>query len=156
MLNWLFGGPLEVGSVAPAFTATDENERVVSLAALKGRPVVLVFYPGDDTTICTQQLCEIRDDWAAFKGRNVAVYGVNGQGAGAHGKFSAKYKFPFPLIVDQGWEMSRAYRAGWGLVRRTVYVIGPDGRIAYAQRGKPSTAEILAAIEGLAYKKATS
>jgi peroxiredoxin Q/BCP len=148
MLDWLFGGPLKVGDQAPPFALTDENERVVTLKALKGKPVVLVFYPGDDTTICTQQLCEIRDDWAAFKRLGAAVYGVNGQGAEAHGKFAAKYKFPFPLLVDHGWEMSKAYHAGWGFVRRTVYVIGPDGRILYAKRGKPSTAEILSAIEG--------
>lgn len=154
MLESLFGAPLPVGSLAPPFALTDENERVVSLKALKGKPVVLVFYPGDDTAICTRQLCEIRDDWAAFKRLGAAVYGVNGQGANAHGKFAAKYKFPFPLLVDRGWLMSKQYRAGWGFIRRTVYVIGPDGRIRYAQRGKPSTAEILAAIEG--HKATTS
>jgi peroxiredoxin Q/BCP len=148
MLDWLLGGPLKVGSQAPPFALTDEQERVVTLEALKGKPAVLVFYPGDDTTICTKQLCEIRDDWDAFKRLGAAVYGVNGQSATAHGKFAAKYKFPFPLLVDKGWEMSKAYHAGWGFVRRTVYVIGPDGRIFYAQRGKPSTADILSAIEG--------
>ena len=148
MFDWLFGAPLPVGSIAPAFALTDENERSVSLQSLKGKPVVLIFYPGDDTAICTKQLCEIRDDWAAFKRLGAAVYGVNGQSANAHGKFAAKYKFPFPLLVDKGWEMSKEYRVGWGVIRRTVYVIGPDGRILYAQRGKPSTAEILSAIEG--------
>lgn len=156
MLAWLFSGPLEVGALAPEFSLPDESGRTISLAGLKGKPVVLVFYPGDDTSICTQQLCEIRDDWAAFKRLGAAVYGVNGQSANAHGKFSAKYRFPFPLLVDSGWEMSRAYNVGWGIVRRTVYVIGPDGRIAYAQRGKPSTAEILSAIEGILKQKSTS
>jgi peroxiredoxin Q/BCP len=156
MLEWLFGDPLPVGSVAPSFALTDENERIVSLKSLKGKPVVLVFYPGDDTAICTKQLCEIRDDWAAFKRFGAAVYGVNGQGVNAHGKFAAKYKFPFPLLVDQGWLMCKQYRAGWVLVRRTVYVIGPDGRIRYAQRGKPSTADILSAIEGIPKTQATS
>ena len=148
MFDWLFGALLKVGDPAPPFSLTDENDRPVSLQSLKGKPVVLVFYPGDDTAICTKQLCEIRDDWAAFKRLGAAVYGVNGQGASAHGKFAAKYKFPFPLLVDKGWEMSKQYRAGWGVIRRTVYVIGPDRRIVYAQRGKPSTAEILSAIEG--------
>ena len=154
MLAWLFGPPLPVGSVAPPFSLTDENDRPVSLKSLKGKPVVLVFYPGDDTAICTKQLCEIRDDWAAFKRLGAAVYGVNGQGANSHGKFAAKYKFPFPLLVDKGWVVSKQYRAGWGFIRRTVYVIGPDGRILYAQRGKPSTTEILSAIEGS--RKSTS
>ena len=154
MLDWLFGGPLAVGEPAPDFALPDENERTVTLAQLHGKPVVLVFYPGDDTPVCTKQLCEIRDDWPAFRKLGAAVYGVNGQGTNSHGKFVAKYKFPFPLLVDGGWEMCRAYKCGWGVVRRTVYVIGPDGRIAYAKRGKPSTAEIRAAIEGL--RKATS
>lgn len=142
--------------MAPAFVAYDENERPVTLAGNRGKFVVLVFYPGDDTPICTQQLCEIRDDWEKFRRLGTIVYGVNGQGTASHGKFAAKHKFPFPLLVDKGWETSRAYHAGWGVVRRTVYVIGPDGRIVYAKRGKPSTAELLAAIEGSRSGKATS
>lgn len=149
MFDWLLGGPLAPGTPAPAFSVTDGTGRRVSLDGLRGKPAVLIFYPGDDTTICTKQLCEIRDDWAAFKKLGAAVFGVNGQGSESHGKFSARYKFPFPLLVDTGWQMSRAYRAGWGIVRRTVYVIGPDGRIVYARRGKPSTTEILAAVEGV-------
>lgn len=58
MLAWLFGDPLPVGSLAPPFALTDENQRAVSLKSLKGRPVVLVFYPGDDTAIRTEQLCQ--------------------------------------------------------------------------------------------------
>lgn len=146
MLEWLFGPPLPPGEPAPDFTLCDESGRSVRLSALRGRPVVLVFYPGDDTTICTRQLCEIRDEWAAFQSAGAAVYGINGQGADAHKKFIGKYNFPFPLLIDSGWKVCREYRAGWGIVRRTVYVIGRDGRIAYAQRGKPSTADIRAAI----------
>jgi thioredoxin-dependent peroxiredoxin len=156
MMNWLFGPPLAVGTEAPAYRLADQSGGVVDLAELRGRPVVLVFYPGDDTAICTKQLCEIRDDWGQLSRLGAAVYGVNGQGPGAHAKFAAKYQFPFPLLVDSGWEMCRAYQCGWGLVRRTVYVIGPDGRIAYAKRGKPSTAEILAAVKGSLEAAATS
>ncbi len=156
MMNWLFGPPLAVGTPAPAFRLADQTGATVELAALRGRPVVLVFYPGDDTTICTKQLCEIRDDWGQFERLGTVVFGVNGQGPGAHAKFLAKYRFPFPLLVDSGWEVCRAYQCGWGLVRRTVYVIGPDGRIAYAQRGKPSTAEIVTAVEGSLRAKTTS
>jgi peroxiredoxin Q/BCP len=156
MLDWLFGRPLELGKPAPAFSLPDEQGRTVTLAALRGKPVVLVFYPGDDTPVCTKQLCEIRDDWAAFERHGAAVYGINGQGAGAHGKFVAKHKFPFPLLIDSGWKTCRAYNAGAVVVSRTVYVIGRDGRIAYAQRGKPSTADILSAIEGLKKESVTS
>ncbi|MBI2684814.1 MAG: peroxiredoxin [Acidobacteria bacterium] len=149
MLDWLFGGPLEPGAAAPQFELSGETGQTVSLLNLRNKPVVLVFYPGDDTTICTRQLCEIRDGWAAFRNRNAAVFGINGQGADAHIHFKTKYQFPFPLLIDKGWKVSRQYRAGWGIVRRTVYVIGPDGRIVYAQRGKPPIADILSAIEGI-------
>ncbi|MBM3786180.1 MAG: peroxiredoxin [Acidobacteria bacterium] len=144
----MFGELLEVGTVAPDFAAGDENGTVVTLASLKGSPVVLVFYPGDDTRICTAQLCEIRDEWSAFQTLNARVFGVNGQGANSHRRFSQKFGFPFPLLADKGWRMCRAYGCGMLLVKRTVYVIGPDGRIRFAERGKPSTAAIQAAVEG--------
>jgi len=156
MLDSLFRGPLSVGSQAPPFALQDENDRTISLDSLHGKPAVLVFYPGDDTAICTKQLCAIRDDWAAFKRLGAAVFGINGQGADSHGKFAAKFKLPFPLLVDHGWRMCRDYNAGWGLILRTVYVLSPDGRIVYAKRGRPSTAEILAAIEGQRKHAATS
>lgn len=156
MLDWLSGSPLEPGAVAPPFSLPDENGRTITLAGLRGKHVVLVFYPGDDTPTCTKQLCEIRDDWAEFRRLGAAVYGVNGFGANSHGKFVAKFQFPFPLLVDRGWSMARAYHAGWGVVRRTVYVIGPDGRIVYGKRGKPPVAEILAAIEGSRSEAVTS
>ena len=65
MLGWLFSDPLPVGALAPDFSIPDQDGKSVSLAALYGRNVVLVFYPGDDTTVCRQQLCEFRDRWAA-------------------------------------------------------------------------------------------
>lgn len=148
MLDWLLADPLPPGAPAPDFALTDENDRTVSLSQLRGKIFVLVFYPGDDTPVCTTQLCEIRDDWSHFQKLGVRVFGVNGSGADSHGKFVAKHRLPFPLLVDKGWSMCRAYRCGWGIIRRTVYVIGPDGRIVYAKRGKPPAAEILAAVEG--------
>jgi peroxiredoxin Q/BCP len=126
------------------------------LESLRGRFAVLVFYPGDDTPVCTKQLCAIRDDWAAFKRLGAAVFGINGQGPDSHGQFAAKFKLPFPLLVDRGWRTCRAYRAGWGIVFRTVYVVNPAGRIVFAKRGRPSTAEIRAAIEGLPTQTATA
>jgi peroxiredoxin Q/BCP len=156
MLNALFLGPLPIGTPAPPFALQDENDRTVSLESLRGKPAVLVFYPGDDTAICTKQLCAIRDDWSAFKRLGAAVFGINGQGADSHGRFAAKFKLPFPLLVDHHWRMCRAYRAGWGIVIRTVYVLGPTGLVIYAKRGRPSTAEILAAIEGPKKNAATS
>jgi peroxiredoxin Q/BCP len=145
MLDWLFSDPLPVGSEAPDFTADDENGSKVTLGDLRGRNVVLIFYPGDDTTICTQQLCEFRDRWTDAQNRNTLVFGVNPAGAQSHGKFRSKYKLPFPILVDRGRVIAKLYRAGGLIIRRTVYLVGPDGSIRYSMRGKPHVEEVLKA-----------
>src|SRR5207247_584196 len=86
MLSWLWSDPLPVGSKAPAFTLQDESGNAVSLAGLHGKNVVLVFYPGDDTSVCTKQLCEFRDRWEQAKAKNTVVYGVNPWSAASHMK----------------------------------------------------------------------
>ena len=145
--DWVTGPLLPIGTEAPGFTLTDYTGQPVRLHDLSGRAVVLIFYPGNDTTICTRQLCAVRDNWSAFERCGAAVFGVNGAGAPSHRAFAGKYAFPFRLLADRGWQVSRLYHAGWGVIRRTVYVVGPAGRIVYAKRGNPSTAEILAAVE---------
>jgi thioredoxin-dependent peroxiredoxin len=147
MLASLFSSPLAIGSTAPDFTLPDQLGHAVHLADLLGQNVVLVFYPGDDTTVCRRQLCEFRDSWNAARAHNTLVFGVNPQNAGSHQKFQARYDFPFPLLVDQGKRVASLYHAGGLIVRRTVYLIGPDGVIRYARRGKPSVSEVLAAAE---------
>jgi thioredoxin-dependent peroxiredoxin len=141
-----FGGPLSVGFPAPDFEAADQSGKTVRLSALRGRPVVLVFYPGDDTPGCTRQLCEFRDRWSAYQAAGVAVFGVNPQGAASHTKFAAKFRFPFPILVDRGGRIASEYHAGGRLVRRTVYAIGADGRVAFAQRGMPAPELVLSAL----------
>jgi len=140
---------LAVGTQAPDFTVKDDQGNPVSLAELKDEEnVVLVFYPGDDTPGCTKQLCTIRDDWSAFADKNVAVYGVNPAGAESHQKFIQKYNFPFPLLVDSDKEVAHAYGCeGDSYVQRTVYGIDKNGSIVFAQRGMPSTDEILSAFQ---------
>jgi thioredoxin-dependent peroxiredoxin len=145
MFSWLFSDPLPVGTKAPDFTASDDQGHVVKLAALKGKNVVLVFYPGDDTSVCTAQLCEFRDNWQRAGSHNTVVYGINPSGSKSHEKFREKYQLPFPLIVDQGQILAELYHANGLIVKRTVYVIGPDGVIRYGKRGKPSVGEVLAA-----------
>jgi peroxiredoxin Q/BCP len=146
MLDWLFSKPLEVGSAAPEFSLADQDGRTVTLSALRGRNVILVFYPADDTSVCTKQLCEFRDAWAGVEAKNVVVFGVNPAKSARHVKFRNKYRLPFPLLVDEGQKTGKAYHAAGGLVpKRTVYLIGPDGTIRYARRGKPEPAEVLAA-----------
>src|SRR5579883_2547120 len=144
MLSWLFSSPLPVGTPAPDFSLPDESGRVVKLSELRGREVVLVFYPGDDTPGCTSQLCGFRDSWSAARARGVEVYGVNPQSAAKHKKFRDKFSFPFPLLVDRGQKVGELYRTRGLLVKRTVYRIGPDGVIRFARRGYPAPAEVLA------------
>ncbi len=145
MFAWLFSDPLPAGSKAPDFSLPDENGATVTLASLRGKNVVLVFYPGDDTPTCRKQLCEFRDRWDQAKMRNVVVYGVNPQSAGSHKGFRDKYKFPFPLLVDKGQQAGALFHTNGLIVKRTVYLIGPDGTILYAKRGKPAPEEVLAA-----------
>ena len=145
MFSWLFPAPLATGTTAPDFTLPDQLGQPVHLADLRGHNVVLVFYPGDDTTVCRRQLCEFRDSWGPAQERNTLVFGVNPQSAASHQRFLSRYTFPFPLLVDQGQRVASLYKAGGLIVRRTVYLIGPDGVIRYARRGKPAVSEVLAA-----------
>jgi thioredoxin-dependent peroxiredoxin len=143
MFEWLFSSPLPPGTPAPDFTLPDQDGTQVSLASLRGKNVVLVFYPGDDTPGCTKQLCEFRDHWGSAKNKNTLVFGVNPQGAKSHTKFIGKYKLPFPLLVDQGQTMGEAYQTKGLIVKRTVYLIGPDGVIRFSKRGMPNPDEVL-------------
>jgi peroxiredoxin Q/BCP len=145
MFDWLFSDPLPTGTKAPDFTLPQQDGKSVSLSKLRGKNVVLVFYPGDDTPVCRAQLCEFRDHWGQARKRNALVFGVNPAGAGSHSKFQEKYHLPFPLLVDAGQKVAALYRANGLFVKRTVYLVGPDGAIRYAKRGKPDPAEVLAA-----------
>lgn len=148
MISWLFSDPLPVGSPAPPFELPDDQGNVVSLPAQPGRFVVLVWYPGDDTMVCRKQLCEFRDHWTTLKEAGITVYGINPQAASSHARFRSKFSFPFPLLVDAGQKVGERYHTKGLVAKRTVYVIGPDGRIRYARRGKPEVTEVLAAAAG--------
>ena len=143
MFSWLWSDPLPAGAAAPDFSLPDETGRVVRLADLRGRNVVLVFYPGDNTTVCTRQLCQFRDEWGEARARGVEIFGVNPQSARAHHKFRRKYGFPFPLLVDRGQKVGALYRTNGLIVKRTVYLIGPDGVIRFSRRGVPAPRDVL-------------
>lgn len=144
MLSWLFSDPLPAGTPAPDFSLQDDSGHTVKLSRLRGKSVVLVFYPADDTPGCTKQLCQLRDDWSEASKRGIKVFGVNPGSAQSHGKFRKKFNFPFPLLVDAGQKVAGLYHANGIFVKRTVYRIGPDGVIQFAQRGMPSPQEVLA------------
>ncbi len=143
MFSWLWSDPLPPGTPAPDFSLPDESGRVIHLAELRGRNVVLVFYPGDDTSLCTKQLCQFRDDWNEAQARETEVFGVNPQNARKHDNFRHKYSFPFPLLVDTGQKVGALYHTNGLIVKRTVYLIGRDGVIRFARRGVPAPADVL-------------
>ena len=141
-----FQDPLPVGAVAPPFILPDENGDVFVLNQNRARNLVLVFYPGDDTAICTAQLCDLRDNWERVTASGATVVGINPGDAASHRGFKKKHGYPFPLLVDSGKRVAKSYQAGGLITRRTVYVVGKDGKIIFSRRGKPSVDEILAAI----------
>lgn len=148
----LQSNPISVGQPAREFTCKDSDGSTFSLSELRGRErVVLVFYPGDNTPVCTAQLCAFRDDWSRFQAQNTRVYGVNPANQGKHAGFVQKHQFPFPLLVDAGGQIAAAYdcRLLFGLIRRTVVLIDRQGKIAYAQRGNPAPQELLRIIAAL-------
>jgi thioredoxin-dependent peroxiredoxin len=146
VLGWLFSDPLPVGSAAPDFSLPDEAGQNVSLASLRGKNVLLVFYPGDNTPGWTNQLSQLRDSWDRLRSNNVLVFGVNPQSASSHAAFRRKNRLPFPLLVDRRQKVASLYHAGGLFVKRTVYLIGVDGTIRFSRRGTPPPAEILATI----------
>ena len=142
MLSWLFSGPLAIGSAAPDFTLPDQDGTPVTLSRLRGKNVVLVFYPADETRVCRQQLCEFRDMDQLASDRGVLVYGINPGSAQSHSSFRNKQKLPFPLLVDADKRVASLYHANGPIVKRTVYLIGRNGIIRFAKRGKPVPEEV--------------
>lgn len=103
----------EAGEKAPAFKAKDQNGNTVSLAGLKGKKVVLYFYPEDDTPTCTQEACNLRDNYGLLKKKGFEILGVSPDGVASHKKFETKYQLPFPLLSDPDKKIISAYGA-WG------------------------------------------
>jgi peroxiredoxin Q/BCP len=139
---------LEKGRMAPDFSLVSSDGDTVRLSDFKGKNyVVLVFYPGDETPGCTKQLCAVRDDYAGFKTKNARVFGVNPGNLESHKKFIKRYSFQFPLLIDTDRKVAKEYGCnGAMMVKRTVFVIDPEGKVAYAKRGMPTDKEILDAI----------
>ena len=146
MLSLFTTKPLPAGSTAPLFTCLDEQGKEFVLEEQRGQSVVLVFYPMDNTPVCTSQLCALRDNYQEIRERSALVYGINPAGEARHAGFRARHSFPFPLLVDTGKRVARMYRCAGILVKRTVYVIDEKGVIQYARRGNAPVEEILAAL----------
>jgi thioredoxin-dependent peroxiredoxin len=129
------------GDVAPDFTLTSDAGEPVSLADFRGKPVVLYFYPKDDTPGCTTQACGIRDAYGEFERAGAVVLGVSPDSVDRHLRFREKYSLPFTLLADPEHEVAERYGV-WGEKRfagrkymgvsRSTFVIAPDGTVAKA------------------------
>jgi peroxiredoxin Q/BCP len=146
------------GELAPDFTLTSDAGESVSLSGLKGKPVVLYFYPKDDTPGCTTQACGIRDAWGEFERAGAVVLGVSPDSEQSHVKFKDKFDLPFMLLADTDHAVAEAYGV-WGPkkymgreymgVDRSTFVIGPDGVVTKVfEKVKPATHadDVLAAL----------
>lgn len=147
MLSWLHSEPLATGTAAPDFTLMDQDGKSITLSLLRGKNVVLIFYPRDGTPTCRAQLCEFRDRSELRASTDTLVFGINPQDASSHTNFLTRQRLDFPLLVDKGASVCKAYNTKGLYTKRTVYLIGRDGTIRYAQRGKPSPGDVLAAAD---------
>jgi peroxiredoxin Q/BCP len=146
-----------IGDPAPAFSLPSTGGRTISLADYRGRPVVLVFYPGDDTPVCTKQLNSYNTDLAEFEALDAQVLGISAQSVESHEKFAGKQGYKFPLLADTDKAVAGLYGTlgPLGFPRRSVFIVDGDGVIRYAHRAiagltyRP-VAELVAALKTLA------
>ena len=151
---------IEEGKPAPDFELQSDSGATVRLSDLRGRPVVLYFYPKDDTPGCTTEACEFRDAYDVFRERGAEVLGVSPDNVRSHEKFKTKYGLPFTLLADPEHTAAEAYGV-WGErsfagkkymgVNRSTFVIDEDGNVARAMIGiKPAghANDVLAALPG--------
>ena len=129
---------LQLGDLAPDFTMESDKDGSVSLTDLRGKTVVLYFYPKDDTPGCTTESCAFRDHYRAFQNQDVQIFGVSCDSIHSHEMFAEKYQLPFPLLSDLDTSVSTAYgvykeKTNYGRkytgIDRTTFVIDGDGRI---------------------------
>ena len=124
----------KVGDPAPDFALTDGDGNEWRLSAYRGRVVVLLFYPGDETPICTRQMCSLRDHWQDYVATGAEVAGISTDSVDSHKKFSEHHNLPLRLLADAGGEVSKLYGAKSifpGRTARSVFVIDPNGVIRY-------------------------
>jgi peroxiredoxin Q/BCP len=125
-----------VGDVAPQFTLPGTSGVEYSLSQFRGQPVVLVFYPGDDTPVCTKQLNSYNDDLAQFTELRAQVLGISAQDVSSHDAFASKHGFGFPLLADTDKAVAGLYGTlgPIGFPRRSVFIVDGDGVIRYAHK----------------------
>lgn len=142
------GGYPQVGKKAPPFSASSSENKTIKLTDLKGKVVVLYFYPKDDTPGCTTEACGFRDAYARLARSGIVVLGVSPDSLESHRRFIEKFSLPFPLLADTDQAISKAYgvwqeKSMYGKkymgVARTTFVIDRDGRLAHVfEKVKPA------------------
>jgi thioredoxin-dependent peroxiredoxin len=125
---------MNIGDTAPDFTLKDGDGNDWTLSDHRGKVVVLMFYPGDDTPVCTREMCSVRDHWSEYQASGAEVVGISTDSVASHEKFSDKYSLPLRLLADEKGEVRDEYGAKSLLPGRTAraeFVIDRQGRIAY-------------------------
>ena len=123
---------LQVSDKAPGFVLEDDQGGRFSLADNAGEKILLVFYPGDNTPVCTKQLCDYRDGVEAFEGMGVKIVGISNDGAESHRKFREKHELPFTLLTDPDLEVAAKYDSKGMLgMKRSVFLVDEGGVIRY-------------------------
>ena len=148
---------MKIGDQAPDFTLKDLNGESWSLHDYKGKIIVLLFYPGDDTPVCTAQMCSVRDNWSQYQATGAEVVGVSMDSEKSHKSFADKYNLTLKLLSDKSGEVVGKYDVkSWlpGRSARAVVVIDKNGNIAYHKVQslslfRPNDDEVLAAIEAV-------
>lgn len=124
---------LSTGQQAPDFELKNQDGKVVRLSDFKGKPVIVYFYPKDDTPGCTKEACQFRDEYAKFKQHGAVILGISRQDEKSHREFREKYHLPFDLLVDETGDVAKAYGVGkiplFGFLHRESVLIGPDGKV---------------------------
>ena len=133
---------VEEGQPAPDFELESDSGETVRLSDLRGKPIVLYFYPKDDTPGCTRQACGIRDAWSEFQRAGAEVFGISADTQASHERFKSKYSLPFTLLADPEHKLGEPYgvaREGKNSYERSTFVIDADGNLAKALlRVKPA------------------
>jgi peroxiredoxin Q/BCP len=150
-----------VGKMAPAFTAITDADAQLTLKSLRGKPVVLFFYPKDDTAGCTVEACSFRDTLPRFEGLDAVVLGISPDSPKSHRKFKEKFDLPYTLLADEDHSICEKYgvwaeksmygRKYWGVLR-TTFIVDADGRLARVfEKVKPEAhaAEVAEAVAAL-------
>ena len=154
--------PIAHGIPAPEFELLDDTSTVRRLSDYRGKPIVLYFYPADDTPGCTKEACNFRDDYSAYETAGVTILGVSPDSPESHAKFKVKFSLPFPLLADDDHKICDAYGV-WGPkqfmgkeyegVLRTTFLIDAQGNIARVfEKVRPAehSTEVLDALRALA------